>query len=91
MIKSYQLIITGRVQGVFYRASMRDKAKELGVAGFVKNKVDGSVYAEIEAKEEILDKIIEWAKRGPARAKVEEVKVIGQSNKAFKGFEIRRD
>ena len=91
MAKSYQLRIKGRVQGVFYRASMRDKARELGITGFVKNMDDGSVYAEIEGNEEILNKIIEWANSGPTGAKVEEVKVIEQSNKVFKEFEIRRD
>lgn len=91
MIKSYQLRITGIVQGVFYRASMRDRAKELGVVGFVKNKEDGSVYAEIEGDKEILNRMIEWSKHGPSKAKVMEVKVIEQSNKAYKGFEIKRD
>ncbi len=91
MIKSYQLKITGIVQGVFYRASMRAKAKELGVVGFAQNKEDGSVYAEIEGEEEILNKMIEWSKHGPAKAKVEELKVIGQSNKTYKDFKIKRD
>ncbi|MEQ8364757.1 MAG: acylphosphatase [Cyclobacteriaceae bacterium] len=91
MIKSYQVRIAGRVQGVFYRASMCDKAKELGVGGFVKNMKDGSVYAEIQGEEEILKKMIEWSNHGPIGAKVEEIKVNEQSKKDYKNFEIRRD
>lgn len=90
MIKSYQLIITGRVQGVFYRASMRDKATEWGIKGFVKNEDDRSVYAEIEGNEEILNTMIDWANHGPSGAKVEEVKLVEQPIKRFIGFEIRR-
>lgn len=90
MIKSYQLIIKGRVQGVFYRASMRDKARELGASGFVKNMEDGSVYAEIEGEEETLGKMIDWCKRGPINSKVDEIDVLEQPSKAYKSFEISR-
>ncbi len=90
MAKSYQISIKGRVQGVFYRASMRYKARELGVTGFVKNMSDGSVYAEIEGGEEILAKMIEWCKLGPAGAKVDEVKFVEQPGRAYSSFEIVR-
>ena len=90
MAKSYQLRIKGRVQGVFYRASMRDKARELGINGFVKNMDDGSVYAEIEGSEEVLKTMIEWSNHGPVGARVDEVKVSEQSFNAYNDFETSR-
>lgn len=90
MVKSYQLVITGRVQGVFFRASMVGVANVLGVVGFVMNKEDGSVYAEIEGEEEALSKMIDWSNKGPSGAKVEEVRVTEQPSKVFGEFEIRR-
>lgn len=89
MIKSYQVLIAGKVQGVYYRASTRDQANALGVMGFVRNENDGSVYAEIEGDEEGVEKLIAWCKQGPQGAKVENVKVVEQSKKGYKGFEIR--
>ncbi|MFZ1809479.1 MAG: acylphosphatase [Cyclobacteriaceae bacterium] len=90
MIKSYQLIIIGRVQGVFYRASMVEMANVFGVVGFVMNKEDGSVYAEIEGETEALNKMIDWCNKGPSGAKVEEVKMIEQQAKLFEEFAIWR-
>lgn len=91
MIKSFQLRIKGVVQGVFFRVSTRDKAKELKVCGFVKNEKDGSVYAEIEGEEGALGVMLDWCKQGPREARVEEVKVIDQPIKGYLDFEIRRD
>lgn len=91
MIKSLQLIIRGKVQGVFFRVSTRDKAKELNVCGFVRNERDGSVYSEIEGEEEALEDMISWCKLGPRGAHVQEVKVIDQPNVGYSDFEIRRD
>ncbi|HCM77191.1 MAG TPA: acylphosphatase [Cytophagales bacterium] len=90
MKKAYQLNIKGRVQGVFYRASMRNMASELGIMGYVCNQMDGSVYAEIEGSEDKLNQLIAWCKVGPSGAKVEEVNILPQSEKGYKSFEIRR-
>jgi len=90
MIQSIQLVITGRVQGVFYRASMRDKAEALGASGFVQNREDGSVYAEIEGEEQVLGKLIDWCHAGPAGARVDGVKATHQPAKGYQGFAIRR-
>jgi len=59
MIKKVNILVSGRVQGVFYRTSTRDKALELGINGWIMNKPDGSVYIEAEADESILDQFIE--------------------------------
>ena len=88
--KHYKLHITGRVQGVWYRASSHAKALELDLTGFVRNNPDGSVYAEIEGPQEALEAFVEWAKNGPAHAEVREVKVEEGDPVGFFEFEVRR-
>jgi len=84
-LKKKHIVITGKVQGVFYRSSTRDKAQELGVFGFVENKEDGSVYLEAEGDETKLLALMEWCHSGPENAVVEKIKVeedelIGYTN-----------
>lgn len=67
--------ISGRVQGVTFRASTRRKAKKLGVKGWVKNLSDGRVEAVLEGSEEAVKEIIDWCHDGPRPAKVENVEV----------------
>lgn len=86
------LIITGRVQGVCYRASMAQEAQRLGVAGWVRNRADGSVEAMVAGSDEQIANIINWARRGPPAARVEHVAVeLGSAHEAtgFSGFEQR--
>jgi len=68
-----ELHITGVVQGVCYRASARDKATELGLTGWVKNNVDGSVEALAEGPASAVEQFVEWCRRGPPAAEVGEV------------------
>ncbi len=84
------LHITGKVQGVFYRDSTRKKAQELGVAGFVRNEPDGSVYAEAEGSNEALDALVQWCQRGPENARVDKLTVTKGEMAHYQGFEIRR-
>jgi len=67
--------VTGRVQGVWYRGSTRSRAAELGLAGWVRNEVDGSVALEAEGPEERVNELIEWCKKGPPAARVSAVDV----------------
>ena len=90
MKKHVNIKVTGRVQGVFFRASTKTKADELQVNGFVRNERDGSVYIEAEAENDVLQKFIQWCKQGPANARVDVCNVIESELKNFKGFEIRR-
>jgi acylphosphatase len=69
------LVIRGRVQGVWFRGSMQDEAARLGVAGWVRNRADGAVDAEVEGERAAVDAIIAWAHRGPAGARVTDVVV----------------
>ena len=69
------LRIVGHVQGVFYRESMRQRANQFGVTGWVRNCADGSVEAVVQGDALAVDKLIEWAHREPESARVEKVNV----------------
>ena len=69
------VLISGRVQGVWYRATTRDKAKQLGLTGWVKNTFDGKVEAMFEGEEDIIKEMIAWCREGPRLADVTDVKV----------------
>ena len=84
------LRIYGLVQGVFFRATMREVAKRLGVKGWVRNVPDGSVEAVIEGPRDKVEELIKWAHRGPPAACVEKVMVRWEPYKGeFKDFRIR--
>ena len=70
-----QLIIEGRVQGVGYRASLAEKAIELGLYGWVRNRRDGSVEACVDGDVSAIEAIILWAKHGPPTAQVSNVTI----------------
>ena len=68
-----KLRVTGRVQGVYYRASTRDRARELGLVGWVRNTSDGAVEIEAQGPPEAVEALIEWCRRGPPAARVIDV------------------
>lgn len=69
------LRITGRVQGVYYRASMTEQASQRGLAGWVRNRLDGSVEAVVSGPPSEVEALIRWAERGPQQARVDGVQV----------------
>jgi acylphosphatase len=69
------LLISGRVQGVFYRASAQQEAMRLGLVGEVRNLPDGQVEAIVEGPKERVEEFIDWCRRGPPSADVENVQV----------------
>ena len=80
------LAITGRVQGVGYRFYMQRKARELGIAGWVRNRRDGSVEAVVHGEAEAVEAMVAWTRRGPASAVVAEVRV-SEGSGDYSGFE----
>jgi len=84
------LIIKGRVQGVFYRATARKVAEEIGVTGWVKNTAEGNVEIVATGSKDQLQKFVQWCRVGPAKAIVTDVLVNDKEEANFKGFEIIR-
>ena len=82
-----RLIIHGRVQGVFFRDSMRMEAEKLGITGWVRNCRDGKVEAVVQGKEESVQHILRWAQHGPKLAQVEKVDVTPDDG-AYLTFDI---
>jgi len=75
-LKRVHLFVSGRVQGVGFRASTAIRAKILGLKGFVRNLEDGRVEAIIEGEDKKVDKLVEWTRRGPMFAKVIDTQVM---------------
>jgi acylphosphatase len=83
------VLISGRVQGVWYRASTKDKAEQLGLKGWVKNTYNGNVEAVFEGEEDIVENMIAWCHEGSRLAKVTNVKVdYEKPTEEFEGFSI---
>jgi acylphosphatase len=83
------VVIKGRVQGVFYRASCRDEASARGLSGWVRNNSDGSVEAAFEGPEDDVLAMLDWCRRGPPSAAVQGVEVTWESPQGERGFSIR--
>lgn len=88
MTKTCRLQIRGRVQGVGFRHYLQRQARSQGVAGWVRNRLDGSVEAVLQGPVGAVDAVIEWAQRGPSSALVTDVQVT-EATGVFSGFEQR--
>ena len=75
-MKTQHLTIHGRVQGVWFRESMRIEAERLGVTGWVRNAPDGSVEAVVQGPVAAVDALIAWAHAGPSQARVERIEIV---------------
>ena len=84
------VFVSGTVQGVYYRASTRNAAREAGVDGWVKNRDDGRVEAVFEGEESAVEAMVEWCHTGSDAASVERVEVEYDDPDGESGFEIRR-
>jgi acylphosphatase len=90
MDKHFKIKVSGKVQGVFFRASTKTKADELSINGFVRNEPDGNVYIEAEGDEEALKNFIEWCRRGPQNARVIKCDVTEDELQKYENFRIHR-
>ena len=84
-----RVVVTGRVQGVFYRAACRSHAEGLGVAGWARNLVDGRVEVVAEGEMAAVDALIRWCGEGPPRALVTNVTVTAEEPEGLRGFRTR--
>lgn len=86
-----RLVVSGLVQGVFYRQSTADEARRLGLAGFARNLSDGRVEVEAEGERDAVEALIRFCRRGPPAARVDEVSVAWTAPAGAPGpFTIRR-
>ncbi|HWA34345.1 MAG TPA: acylphosphatase [Cyclobacteriaceae bacterium] len=89
-MKNLSIVVYGKVQGVNFRHYTREQALELDVKGFVMNRDDGTVYIEAEGTADQLESLIEWCRKGPARAAVTKVETTDGVVKNYSSFEVRR-
>lgn len=89
MRKRSRVLVSGRVQGVFFRDSTRQMAARHGVTGWARNLPDGRVEAVFEGDESAVDAAVAWVHEGPPRARVDSVEVVAEQPEGISGFEIR--
>ena len=84
-----QVVVHGVVQGVFFRASCGEVARDAGVAGWVQNRPDGTVEAWFEGPDDALASLVAWCHEGPARAHVTRVEARAVEPRGLRTFEVR--
>jgi acylphosphatase len=82
-------VVTGQVQGVFFRDSTRERARAHGVNGWVCNRSDGAVEAVLEGPAEAVDRILRFLETGPPRAQVQHVEVSEEEPEGLSDFQVR--
>jgi acylphosphatase len=86
----YRIVVSGRVQGVFFRDSCRQMAERHGVSGWVRNLPDGTVEAVFEGTEADVGRLVNWSRHGPRSAEVAVIRVRAESPEGISGFQVRR-
>jgi len=89
-MQTVQIQVFGRVQGVYFRASTKQQAESLGICGWVRNEVDGSVQIEATGSKEQLDQLMNWCQKGPDFARVDRMEIKNMELKSFDCFEVIR-
>ena len=84
-----RLVIHGRVQGVFFRDTLRRLAEHHGVTGWARNTPQGTVETVLEGHRDAVERVVEFARRGPEGAEVECVEMIEEPPEGVRGFSIR--
>jgi acylphosphatase len=84
-----RIVLSGQVQGVFFRDSCRRQARSAGVTGWVRNTSDGRVEAVFEGDPDSVDRLVDWARQGPGRAQVRDYEVHEEPPEGLSGFEVR--
>ena len=84
----FDLVISGKVQGVGYRYSVKHKAESLGISGFVRNQNDGSVFVAAQGEKPAMEHFVRWCYQGPPAALVRTVEKIPGTIEDFRNFRI---
>jgi acylphosphatase len=84
-----RVTVHGEVQGVFFRDSVRERARSHGVTGWVCNRSDGALEAVLEGPPDAVDRVIRFCETGPRRARVQRTEVRDEAPEGLGGFEIR--
>jgi acylphosphatase len=84
-----RVVISGLVQGVFFRDTVRRRAQAAGVGGWVRNNWDGSVEAAFEGDAESVARLVQFCREGPRGARVDRVEIVDEEPEGLRGFEIR--
>jgi acylphosphatase len=90
MLQTFVINVGGKVQGVYYRQSAKQKAQELGVTGLAKNLPNGSVLLIATGTPEQLNQFVDWCRKGPPAARVTDVKVQQEDAQPYDSFTIQR-
>lgn len=90
MNSKVHVIISGKVQGVWFRANTKQKAEQLGLTGWVRNTSDGKVEAVFEGDKKLINEIVEWCNQGPPLAEVDNVDISYlEAKKEFNNFTVK--
>ncbi len=83
------MVAHGRVQGVFFRDSVRERARSHGVSGWIRNRSDGAVEAVLEGRTDNVESVVRFCRTGPRQASVEQIEITEEDPEGLSGFEIR--
>jgi acylphosphatase len=89
-MKANRISVSGRVQGVYFRVSAKQKALNLGVRGFVQNESEGTVSVEVEGEPNAVEQMVSWCKKGPGLARVKAIEVTELPARNFVSFDIKK-
>ena len=89
-MKRVRVIVSGRVQGVFFRATCASLARERELGGYVRNLPDGRLEAAFEGPDGAVDEMVDWCRRGPELARVDRIEVIDETPVRDAGFRVTR-
>lgn len=84
-----RVVVHGRVQGVFFRDSARRLARQLGVAGWIRNRPDGAVEAVFEGPADAVDRMTDWVRQGPRGARVDELEIVDEPPAGDMDFRVQ--
>ena len=88
VVQRFDLVISGKVQGVGYRYSVKHKAESMGISGFVRNQNDGSVFVAAQGEKPAIENFVRWCYQGPPSALVKAIEKIPGTIEDFRNFRI---